>query len=369
MKILWFTWKDRKHPRAGGAEMMNEEIAKRLVKQGDEVVFIVAGFSGAPHEESVDGFRIIRVGHRWSVYVQAYRFYKKHLEGWADVVIDEINTVPFFCGFYAKEPTILFIHQLCREIWFYELFFPLNVIGYLIEPVYLKMLARFPVITVSQSTKKDLLRFEFAPPHISIIHEGIAMQPVADLSSIQKYAEPTLLSVGALRSMKRTIDLIRAFEIAKRQLPNLQLIVAGKSETSYGKKVLRAISSSSCTSDISFFGTVTDEQKKILMQKAHVLLVASVKEGWGLVVTEANSQGTPAIVYNVDGLRDSVIHGKTGLVTERNTPQSMAKSICYLLNDHELYERLRQNAWQESRLMSFDRNATEIRSTLYRSLA
>jgi len=39
MKILWFTWKDRKHPLAGGAETFNEEIAKRLAKDGHKSSF------------------------------------------------------------------------------------------------------------------------------------------------------------------------------------------------------------------------------------------------------------------------------------------------------------------------------------------
>ena len=39
MKILWLTWKDRKNPLAGGAEVVNEELAKRLVKDGHEVIF------------------------------------------------------------------------------------------------------------------------------------------------------------------------------------------------------------------------------------------------------------------------------------------------------------------------------------------
>ena len=102
MKILWFTWKDRLHPRAGGAETVNEEIAKRLVSDGHEVIFLVAGFDGAEDEEIRDGFRIIRLGNHYSVYWKAYRYYKNHLQGWADVVIEEVNTIPFFTRWYVK---------------------------------------------------------------------------------------------------------------------------------------------------------------------------------------------------------------------------------------------------------------------------
>jgi hypothetical protein len=56
--------------------------------------------------------------------------------GWADIVIDETNTIPFFAKYYVKEPHLMFFHQLCREIWFYQMRFPLSLIGYLLEPLY-----------------------------------------------------------------------------------------------------------------------------------------------------------------------------------------------------------------------------------------
>jgi glycosyltransferase involved in cell wall biosynthesis len=50
------------------------------------------------------------------------------------------------------------------------------------------------------------------------------------------------------------------------------------------------------------------------LSRAHIILVPAVREGWGLVVTEANAMGTPAIGYDdVPGLRDSIRHGETGI--------------------------------------------------------
>ena len=61
MKILWFTWKDRENPASGGAEVVNEEIAKRLARDGHEVIFLVGGFKGSPIEEQIDGYRVVRL--------------------------------------------------------------------------------------------------------------------------------------------------------------------------------------------------------------------------------------------------------------------------------------------------------------------
>lgn len=338
MKLLWFTWKDREHPLAGGAEIVNEELAKRLAADGHEVRFIVGGFKGAAAEIKRDGFTIIRVGNRVSVYWEAYRYYKKNLRGWADKIVDEVNTIPFFAKFYAKEPVTLFVHQLCREIWFYEMFFPLSLIGYLVEPVYLWLMRKSPVITVSQSTKKDLMRFGFNESKISIISEGIEIEPVADLSSIKKFEQPTILSHGTIRAMKRTDHIIRAFEIAKEKIPDLHLIVSGFAEGKYGQKIVKLMKASKYSGSIEYYGPVSKEKKTELMKKSHLFCATAIKEGWCLVVTEANSQGTPAIVYNVDGLRDSVNNGKTGVICKENTPEIMAENIVKLLSDNEVYK-------------------------------
>ncbi len=355
MNILWFTWRDLKNPLAGGAELINEEIAKRLVINGHHLTFIVSGFAGGMPEEVRDGYRIIRVGNRYTVYWHAYRYYKQNLTGLADLVIDEMNTIPFFCKYYVKERNILFSYQLCREIWFYQMPFPFSVIGYLLEPIYLRLLNDRQVITESDSTKKDLLRYGFQAEKISIITVGIKIKQLDNLSLSDKFPLPTLLSLGSIRGMKRTADQIKAFEIAKLQIPELQLKVAGSAGDGYGRKVVRMIKESPYAKDIQYLGPVRDDVKMDLMRKSHAIMVTSVKEGWGLIVTEANSQGTPAIVYDVDGLRDSVRHLETGIICKSNSPDALAQAVVKLFSNHSEYQRLRTNAWQWSRELTFER--------------
>lgn len=85
-----------KHPQAGGAEFINEEIVKRLAADGHEVTLLVGGFKDCLGEEVRDGYKIIRLGNRFSLYWLAFRYYRKYLTGWSDLVIDEMNTIPFF---------------------------------------------------------------------------------------------------------------------------------------------------------------------------------------------------------------------------------------------------------------------------------
>jgi glycosyltransferase involved in cell wall biosynthesis len=432
MNYVWFTWKDPKHPEAGGAELVNDELAKRLVADGHQVKFICGGFKDCKSTSMINGYEVIRVGNRFTLYWQAYRYYESNLADWADIVIEEINTIPFFTKLYinpslrgakrrgnpessasdtglprffearndkdtgiqpvgqteshsdcnSKEDTkhFLFIHQLAREIWFYQMFFPLNLIGYLLEPLYLRFLNDSKVITVSNSTKQDLIDNGFKKENIHIISEGICLTPVESLchSELQrripshntqsgdflnnikkescKYENPTILSFGSVRPMKRTLDIVEAFEIAKAEIPALRLKIAGDVSGDYGERLKKYISRSKYKEDIEILGRVDDNTKTELMKRSQVLAVTSVKEGWGIVVTEAASQGTPAVVYNVDGLRDSVRHDETGLICKFNQPDYLALNIINILSDEINYERLRQNAWEWSREINFDKS-------------
>lgn len=354
MKILWFTWKDTAHPLAGGAEVMNEELAKRAVEDGHEVTFLVGGFKGGKKEEIRDGIRFIRVGNRFTVYAKAAMYYMQHLGNWPNIIIEEINTVPFFTHAYAKQKKVLMIYQLAREIWFHEMTKPLSYIGYALEPIYLNLLSKIPTMTESESTKIDLQKYGFKADSVTVIPPGTTIPPVKSLDDVKKFKDFTVLSVGAIRSMKQTLHQIEAFELLKQKLPEAKMIVVGGPFESYGEKVMNHIKASNYAKDIDFRGFVLQSEKLKLMQKAHVITVTSIKEGWGLIVTEANGQGTPAAVYNVDGLRDAVQDGKTGLITKENTPESLAQTLLELADNKKLYRKLQKAAWSWSKELNFD---------------
>lgn len=360
MNILWLKWKDIQNPRAGGAELVGHELASRLAAGGHNLICLTASFPGAKPDEARDGYRVIRAGGRLGVYWRSFRYYRKHLQQWPDVIIDEMNTIPFFSRYYAQQATFLFVHQLCRKVWFWQLPRLAGLAGYMAELLWLRMLSGLPVITVSESTKQDLIRHGFQPGKIKVITQGISLEPISVTDRIKKFDKPTVLSLGGIRPMKRTIEAIRAFEEAKRFVPDLELVVAGEAVGGYGRRTLQKIRSSKYADSIRFLGRVDEVGKQEIMQRSHVLCLSSVKEGWGLTVTEANSQGTPAVVYNVDGLRDSVQNGVTGRVCEVNSPTCMARHIIELVENPKEYQRLQENALEDSRKHNFDNSFYDI---------
>ena len=101
------------------------------------------------------------------------------------------------------------------------------------------------------------------------------------------------------------------------------------------------------------------------MQKAWALLLPSVKEGWGMVVTEAASCGTPSIVTNVTGLKDSVQHNVTGLrISSSPTKTELAEAMIQIIENSTLRKSLSSQAERKARSYTWDLSYTSFAQLL-----
>lgn len=300
MRILIYNWRDLSHPLAGGAEVYTDRVASALVAQGHQVTLFTSQSLGLPTEEIPEGgYTIIRSGGRHSVYRRARRFWRTHGRGKFDLVIDEINTRPFGCPrFVGDVPVVAVIHQVCADVWSYEAVWPVSWVGrFILEPLWLAQYRTVRCVAVSKSTRDDLLARGFKS--VVVIPEGFEGEPRSDLGH-GKNSKPTLVFVGRLARNKRPDHAIRVFERLRSEWGDLRLWVIGSGPEE--DRLRKA-----APSGVEFFGRCSDERKRDLIAMAHVLVATSVREGWGLVVTEAAQLGTVACAYDVPGLRDSVL--------------------------------------------------------------
>jgi glycosyltransferase involved in cell wall biosynthesis len=355
MRILILNWRCPKNPRAGGAEFLTHEVAKRLVADGNEVEWFSATFPGADREESLDGVRIVRSGRQWSVHLRAFARYFRRLRPHFDLVIDEVNTIPFLTPLWADVPVFMLIYQLAREVWWYESPFPISLLGFLLEPLYLRFYRKVPTFTESESTLRDLRRIGFSGS-ITVVPVGV---DVGSRLVRPKPEAPNFLYVGRLAPSKRVNDIIRAFDVFRKFTPDARLWLVGDGSPNHVRSLRKLVARLHLENSVDFLGRVSRGQKHQRMAEAYALLMASVREGWGLVVTEANSFGTPAIVYDVPGLRDSVRHGRTGLIVSP-TPEALAEGMLLLWKDRVLCERLAAGASNWSSSFTADRTVDSI---------
>ena len=83
----------------------------------------------------------------------------------------------------------------------------------------------------------------------------------------------------------------------------------------------------------------------------------SILEGFGLVIIEANARGTPAVAYDVPGLRTSIRNGETGLLVENGNVSALADTVTNVIKDSKLRTRLTENALTHSRMYTWDKAA------------
>jgi glycosyltransferase involved in cell wall biosynthesis len=243
------------------------------------------------------GVRIVREGSRLGVYRAARAYWRSLPQGSFDVVVDEINTRPFLAPQWVNgTPVVALIHQLAREVWFSEAPLPVALLGrYLLEPRWLAHYRGIPALTVSESSAESLRRHH-GWRDVAVIPEGLAAAAVA---RVPREATPTVVFLGRLVGMKRPEHAIRAFSLLRSAHPDARLWVVGGGPL---EPKLRK----EAPPGVEILGRVGADERMERLARAHVLVTTSVREGWGLNVSEAAVVGTPTIGYAVPGLVDSI---------------------------------------------------------------
>jgi glycosyltransferase involved in cell wall biosynthesis len=351
LRILFLNWRDVRNPDAGGAEVFTHEVSKRWVENGHEVSLLTSGVPGGQRVETIDGVRIRRMGRlrTGSFHARAQKELAR-LSGF-DVVIDEINTIPFFTPLWRWRlpPVVALIHQLAGDVWDAEVPRPFAALGRSLEPHALRLYQDVPVVTVSESTREDLLRLGLKD--VQVVPNGRDQPP--DFNGLPKEASPTFLFVGRLAANKRPDHAVEAFTIIKGELPDARLWMVGRGPLE--QKLQKTLPEGA-----EMLGYLPRQELYERMARAHCLLVPSVREGWGLVVIEANSVGTPAVGYDVPGVRDSIRPRETGLLAEAGDSQALGRQALELLRDEEEFATLCRHAIRWSAGFSWQATAGHL---------
>lgn len=361
MNILILNWRDIKNPKSGGAEIVTMEHAKAWAKKGNSVTWFTSEFENSKKEEKIKDVNIVRRGSFITVYLYAPFFYLASKTKF-DLVIDEIHGLPFFTPFYVRKPKIAFIHEVADEIWDYMFPFPVNIFGRFIEPIYFLFYKRIKFWTDAQSTIDDLIAKGIKRSNCIAINCPVNNKSVNALPKKEKV--PTFIFVSRVVKMKGVEEVIRSFFYILRELKDARLWIVGDGDKNYIEELKEIMRSYSISTKVKFFGKVKDNKKLELMRKAHLLLHASIKEGWGLVVIEAASQGTPSVVYNVAGLRDSVKNEKTGIVLEENNAKEMARKTIGLIKSDKKYKDFQKNGVVWAKSLTWDKATKQSEALL-----
>lgn len=343
MRFLMLNWRDPKNPLSGGAERVSQAYMKELVRRGHEVYWFTYDFPDGAKEEMIDGIRIIRDGGKFTSIRQAIRWYREQPR--FDLVIDQHHGIPWYAPWWCRTNCVAYIHEVLGPIWssFYP--WPISSIGRWQERLTHRRYGHIPFWTPSDSTRRDLERN--GVNSIKVLPNGCDTTPLAELPPKPLEEPLRLITVSRLAPNKRVDHAIRAVQrLAQRNIAVHLTIVGGGEVQETLKELVSTLAIESC---VTFTGPLRENEKNALLQKAHLLLHTSVREGWGLNVIEANALGTPAVVYPVAGLVDSTVHDVTGTVVAEETPEALAAELTSLAKDPARYGAYRRNAWERSK--------------------
>jgi len=356
IKVLAFNWRDIKHPEAGGAEVHLHEIMKGLVSRGHDVTLLCSSFPKAGREERIDGVEILRAGSWWNAnFVLPYKYLRSLKGRRYDLIIEDINKLPFFTPLYAKCPVVAVVPHLfgttvfqetspplALYVWSYELFIPFAY-------------RSAPFIAISESTVEDLVKRGIPRERVFLVHCGLDHGTFCRDSSVEISEEPTVIFLGRLRKYKGVQILLRAMVKVRERVPGARLLVVG--DGPYKGSLERLAARLGIAEFVTFAGFVPSGERVEMLRKSHVAVSPSPKEGWGLTVVEANACGTPVVASRSPGLRDSVRHGETGFLVRHGDVEELAGRVVEVLSDDVLRDALSEGALRWAARFTWERCA------------
>ena len=389
MKILVLNWQDRTNPFAGGAETHLHEIFSRIAAFGrHQVTLYCSSYPGAAQSEIVDGMRVIREGGRNMFnYYAPYRYARDFCRQGFDIVIDDVNKIPFFTPLFVREPLLAIAHHLFGKSIFLEAGVLAGSYVYGAEALLPRAYRRVPFAVVSESTRREMIAKGISPENMTVIPNCIRpdlLQTAARLQRSESNAVPlpsassdrasqpfVIAYFGRLKRYKSAHHLIQAFARIADEFPFAEAHIIGKGDA---EPELRAVAqelglNSPEQERVRFLGYVPEERKIETLSAAYCVVNPSLKEGWGIINIEANACGAPVIAANTPGLQDSVRHGESGLLYEYGDIEALAAALRLIMNDAALHRRLRAGALNFALQFDWDNSAQQMLETMDRVIA
>ena len=366
-KILAINWRDIRNPNTGGAEVNFQEIFKRLVKRGYEVTLLCSRYDQTfPEEEWIDGIRILRRGNRHTFNYTVPLVYRREFRhAPIDLVLDDLNKIPFYTPLYVRHPLFVMVHHLHGRSIYGDTLLPAALYVHFTEKIIPLFYRGVPFVAVSESTKSELVGMGLRSEDIEIIHNGVDHDAYTQDESLRSTA-PLVVCVTRLKKYKGVHLLLRAMAAVKRAVPNVKLIVAGRGD--YEPKLRELTHRLHLNGVVEFTGFVGTEQKVDLYRRAQVVVNPSAKEGWGLTVIEANACGTPVIAAEAPGLREAVVNGETGLLYPHSDIDVLSKAIIRLLKDENLRRNLGEKSREWAKEFSWQKATEKVETVMERVL-
>jgi glycosyltransferase involved in cell wall biosynthesis len=361
VNVLLVNWQDRENPQAGGAEIHLQEIFGRLAAKGHSVRLLCGGWAGCPPRALLDGIDVFRVGTRHTFPFLAHRYYRAHLDDWADILVEDINKVPLYTPRWHAKKTVALVPHLFGSTAFQELAAPLAAAVWTAERPLGSAYRHIPFEAISESTADDLAQRGIPRQSVAVIYPGVDTITYTPDAS-RRAPKPVFSYLGRLKKYKGVHLVIRAF--AGIGIPEAALEIAGAGD--YRPELESLARSLDLGDRVRFLGRISEADKLALLRRSWALAFASPKEGWGITNLEAAACATPVVASNSPGIRESVRDGETGFLVPHGDVPAMSAAMRRIAESRELVVTLGSHARTFAESFTWERAADETERHLMR---
>ncbi len=364
--VVITNWRDRRHPEAGGAEEVCEQLAGRFAQSGMQVVLLTASVPGAPNKEEMDGFSIVRRGGRFSVYPWALLWLlarRRKIAG----VIDSQNGIPFFTPLVTRRrtPVVMLLHHVHQDQ--FDLYFSpiMSRIGKWLEKTGSRLVyQKRSIVLVSPSTRNAARLRLGLQGDMVVVPPGSEPVACSQAGIAGRSGTATIVCVGRLAPHKRTAVIVEAMPELLSEFPGLTLHLVGDGPE---RSALEDLTGRlGLGNSVVLHGWLASSERDHLLRTAWMSVNASEAEGWALSVIEANAFGVPVLAYPRPGLKDSIRDGETGwLIDEDMSPAKGIASALRELSDERTAEAMATRARQWSSQFTWEEMARRVLAVLH----
>jgi glycosyltransferase involved in cell wall biosynthesis len=225
------------------------------------------------------------------------------------------------------------------------------------------------VLTVSESSKRDIQRFVDIPADkIDVIYnaydERFGIEPrdedVVRVRERYQLEGEFVLYAGNVKPHKNIERLIEAFDLVRRRgLDHIKLIIIGDEISKYAA-LRRAVHAHQLHKYVRFLGYMPEETLAVMYRLAGVFVFPSLYEGFGLPPLEAMASGTPVVTSNVSSLPE--VAGDAAVLVDPYDPAAIADGIARVLTDEGLRRDLRAKGLARAKQFSWDASVRRVRA-------
>lgn len=354
--VHMLAWRDLDDDEAGGSEIHAHNITSIWVQSGLEVTHRTSASLGRPAVDTRAGYRVIRRGSRYSVFPRAAFAEATHRYGPADALVEIWNGMPFGSPVWRRGPRVIWLHHIHGPMWHMSLPKPVAHLGVALEEKLGPVIYRNqPIVTLSRSSEEELLELGFPSRNISVISPGVdpGFSPAGS-----KNPTPLVMAVGRLVPVKDFRRLVGVWAKVLDKVPEAELVIVGEG---YERPLIESeIERLGIAGSVRLPGRVSDAELLDLYRRSWAATSVSVREGWGMTLTEAAACGTPAVATDIAGHADAVMNDESGLLADHD--DDIAAALVSVLTDTGLRQRLEAGAlrrageltWQHAALANFE---------------